>query len=344
MSDPLASPDQPAPSPSIDPVSGTDRLAATIERLEPQLQFMAKAYAKHVRDNLFWQWVKRLAATLALLVMFLVYVANTAGIFGYQPSLSKPGVVLIDISGAIGPSNLASGDRVVPLIESACASKYTEALVLRINSPGGAPADAERIGAAVDRCKTFKNQPGKTRRVLAIIDGVGASAGYMIALHADDIAANSMALVGSIGVIMSGLQFEGALQKVGAQSREYATGANKGAFSPYREDTPEQARYAQDLVDSAMVEFKNLVIARRPGLDTSNPELFSGRVWTANRAEELGLIDEVAVLEDILEREFPDMPRQLVRPRRNLQETMQLDTWVNAFETAIRGQSDFRLQ
>lgn len=326
------------------PVSGTDRLAAIVERLEPQLQILAQAYAKQSRDVLFWHWVKRLAITIAVFGVAMTYFVNTAGFMGFQPSLSKPGVVLVDISGEIGPGSLASGDRVVPLIETACSNTNTTALVLRINSPGGSPADAERIGAAVDRCKTIKNEPGKRRKVYAIIDGLGASAGYMIAVHADTIAANSMALVGSIGVIMTGLQFEDTLTKVGAKSREYVTGVNKGAFSPYRKDTPEQASYAQDLVDSAMVDFKALVVARRPMLDTTNKDLFSGRVWTGPTALKLGLIDEVGVLEDILEREFPDMPRQLVRPRRNLQETMQMDTWVNAFETAVRNQSGIRLQ
>ncbi|OJY95731.1 MAG: hypothetical protein BGP25_15810 [Lysobacterales bacterium 63-13] len=321
----------------------TRRALDLLENLAPSLELMAGAHVKVLRDNLFWQWVKRLALAVAVFGLAIIYFISTAGFFGYQPSLSSPGVIIIDVSGAIGPDSLASGDRIVPLIESACSNTNTKALVLRINSPGGSPADAERIGAVMDRCKVVKDSSVR-RPVLAVIDGVGASAGYMIAAHADRIVANSMALVGSIGVIMSGLEFGGIMDKYGVRSREYTTGTNKGAFSPYREDTKAQAQYAQDLVDSAMVEFKTLVIERRPGLVLETPDLFSGRVWTARPALKIGLIDEVGVLEDILQRDYPDMQRQLLRPRRSLKDTMQVETWTGAFETAIRNASEMRIQ
>lgn len=335
---PQATHDAPA---TFDPAAR--RLVAVMERLAPNIELMAGAHVKQIRDNLFWQWVKRLAITVAVFGLATVYFISTAGFLGLQPSLSSPGVIIIDISGGIGPESLASGDRIVPLIETACSNKNTKALMLRINSPGGSPADAERIGAAVDRCKVVKGSD-TPRQVVAVIDGLGASAGYMVAVHADHIVANSMALVGSIGVIMSGLEFGGTMDKYGVRSREYVTGKNKGAFSPYRPDTASQAKYAQDLVDSAMVEFKALVVERRPTLKQDTPDLFSGRVWTGRPALEIGLIDEVGVLEDILERDYPDVPRQLFRPHRNLKEVMQLDTWVGAFEAAIRSSAEMRLQ
>ena len=332
--------EKPAPDPipaSVSADSAAERLATVLEEMKPMLLGYLKVRAREAKDVLFWLWVKRLGMAMIALVVIMFYVTYSANMMGVQPSLSKKGVVIVDISGPIGPGALASGDRVVPIIDAACKNDYTEALVVRINSPGGAPADAERIGASLDRCKKWPKyrEGGIPRRVYAIIDGVGASAGYMIAVHADHIAANATAMVGSIGVILSGIEFSDAMDKWGVDSREYSTGPLKGAFSPYRPDTPAQRKYAQALVDDAMIEFRGLVVERRPQLDPKNESLFTGAVWTGNTALKLGLIDEVNVLEDILARDFPDMPRQLLRPRRSLQETMQMDSWIGALESRV---------
>lgn len=319
-----------------------DSLARVLDGLTPCLTTLTQIHARKARDEIFWLWVKRLGLLLLGLVLVGLYALSMTNLYGLAgTTLNEPGVIIVDVSGAIGPDALASGDRVVPLIDKACKSPNTQALVLRINSPGGSPADAERIGAAVDRCK---KGPSGTRQVIAVIDGMGASAGYLIAVHADRIFANGTALVGSIGVILSSLEFGGALDRLGIRQREYVTGSNKGAFSPYHQDTPGQARYAQQLVDGAMAEFRSVVLERRPGIDPEAPELFSGRVWTAQQAKTLHLIDDVGIYEDILVAEFGDTPRLLIRPRRSLAETMQMETWVNAIAARLQSAGGVVLQ
>jgi len=337
---------QPQPGQEAHPdVSAADRLASVMEAMQPQLEAYLKVRGKEARDVLFWLWVKRLGMVAIVVVMAMIYALSSAAFLGVQPTLSSPGVVIVDVSGGIGPGSLASGDRIVPIIEKACASDNTQALILRINSPGGAPADAERIGAAAERCKNWPNyREGAKRKVYAVIDGLGASAGYLIAIHADHIVANKTALVGSIGAVLSRLEFGEAMDRFGVRSMEYATGPLKTTFSPYRADTKEQQRYAQHLVDSALEVFRGEVIKRRPMIDPNNAALFTGAVWSGVEARDLGLVDEVGILEDVLERDFHDLPRQLIRPRRTLEETMQMDTWVGALAERLTLATNPRLQ
>lgn len=333
------------PAPPAAPATAGDRLAQVLESMQPSLEAYLKVRSKEARDVLFWLWVKRIGMVVVVLIMAMIYVASSAAFLGIQPGLANPGVVIVDVSGSIGPDALASGDRIVPIIDKACESENTKALILRINSPGGAPADAERIAAAAERCKTWPSyHEGPKRKVYAVIDGVGASAGYLIAIHADHIVASKTALVGSIGVILARLEFGEAMDKFGVRSTEYVTGPLKASFSPYRADTKEQQRYAQHLVDSAMELFRGEVVSRRPKIDPTNEALFTGAAWTGVEAMKLGLVDEVGVLEDILERDFHDQPRQLIRPRRTLQETMQMDTWVGALATRLEWMANPRFQ
>ena len=128
-----------------------------------------------------------LLGTLAYVLFF----TSTMG-FQWGPFGSVVGVVRID--GEIASSGLASAKRVVPLLKKAFENPSVETVVLSIDSPGGAPVEAERIYDAIEHFKAKNPKP-----VFAVINNLGASAAYMIALHTDKIYAGKYSLVVDYG-------------------------------------------------------------------------------------------------------------------------------------------------
>lgn len=317
-----------------------ERLTALLERLEGPLTAFINVTTKDRRGAAVWTLFKRGAIVLVFLVFALMYLFAYGTIMGMRPSVIKPTLAQVEISGAIGPGDLASADRLVPIIESLCSQRDVRGLILHIDSPGGAPGDAERIGAAVDSCKNWPLKDGKPvykgkRRVVAVIDGLGASAAYMIAIHADEIVSNPTGMSGSIGVIIEGLKYDGLMAKVGISSFAYSSGPLKSMLSPYAKDTAKQKAAAQGLADDAMQAFKADVIAHRPHLKLDTPDLWSGRVWVAAQAKDIGLIDTIGLLEPTEHREFPKLVVQKFEPTRDIHDALSMRSWVHAISAEM---------
>ena len=300
-------------------MSANERLAATLERLEPGLSRVLTTMAREKNSAGTWTLIKRSALSLMFALGLLVYLTTSGAVLGLRPSIVVPTVAQVDIQGPIEPGSSASADALVPILQRVCREPNVRGLVLHVNSPGGSPGDAERIGAAVDACKDFPISKGAAvssahRRVVCVIDGLGASAAYMIALHADEIVANPTGMVGSIGAIITGLKYDGLMQKVGISQFAYASGPLKSMLSPYAEDTPEQKAVAQELALDGMAVFKEDVVARRQRIDLATPDLWSGRVWIASQAKQIGLIDQIGLLESVEAKEFPNLSVQSFEP------------------------------
>lgn len=273
------------------------------------------------QQDIFWTKIKRFG--LALLVLSLVFMQlNTWSAMGLidAPAMGE-GVAVVAIRGNIASGASSGADRVVPLIESACEAKTTTAILLRISSPGGSPSEAERIGAALDRC-------GKPKS--AVIEQIGASAAYLIAVHTDRIAADPYAMVGSIGAIMKKVSAEDLARRWGVAESVYASGELKFGGSYIRGATPEQASTSQALVDAAGERFVQTVRERRKAL-APDMDLASGRMWLAADAKAGGLIDEVWVVEDAIDAWYgADAVLHPYAPRRTLADEWSLASVVDA--------------
>lgn len=256
------------------------------ECAQPLAELLVVAMRQRQQD-LTWTRIKR--AGIIVFVLAVVFAQMTTwsamGLIG-TPVVSK-GVAVVSIRGEIAMGGASGADRVVPLIESACEADTTEAVLVRISSPGGSPSEAARIGAALASC-------GKP--TTAMIEQLGASAAYLVAVHANRIAADPYAMVGSIGAIMKRPSASDLAKRWGVKEQVYASGDLKAGGSYLTDATPEQAEVAQSLVEAAGRQFEQTVRARRPGL-APELDIGSGRMWLAGEAKDLGLIDEVVVLD-----------------------------------------------
>jgi len=209
----------------------------------------------------------------------------------------KPRISVIELHGIIAarPGAL-SATSAAPLIEKAFASAGANPVILDIESPGGSQVQSDLIATLIRRQADTRKV-----RVHAVIREVGASGGYWLACAADEIHANPMSIVGSIGVRSGAFGVPALMQRLGVERRIYTAGANKARFDPFSPERPEDAAFAQELVDALHVRFKDWVRSRRGArLKGAASEVFDGSFMLGDRALELGLIDSFSDVDGLV--------------------------------------------
>jgi serine protease SohB len=203
---------------------------------------------------------------------------------------SDPTVAVIRLSGMIGTSGRgALNDASIgPVIEKAFSRGKPVAVALEVNSPGGSPVQSSLIGARIRRLAEEKKIP-----VIAFVEDVAASGGYWLAAAADEIYADPSSVVGSIGVISAGFGLHGLLEKNGVERRVYTAGNSKSMLDPFRPEQPEDVARLKELLEDIHVNFKEHVSARRRDKLAQDRDLFTGEIWLARKAVEVGLIDGI---------------------------------------------------
>lgn len=227
----------------------------------------------------------------------IVPVVRLTGIIGFSTPL-KPGLTLAGIARAL---------------ERAFSMRHAKAVALLINSPGGSPVQSHLI---FRRVRQLAEEKGL--RVIAFIEDVGASGGYMIACAGDEIVCDTSSMVGSIGVVGGSFGFDKLMEKVGVERRLYTSGERKAMLDPFLPEKPEDVKRLKQIQNEIHEAFIALVKERR-GPKLSGPEktLFSGEYWTGSTAIELGIADAIGDLRSFLrERYGEEVLTPLVAPER----------------------------
>jgi protease-4 len=170
-----------------------------------------------------------------------------------------------------------------------------KAIVLRINSPGGAVGPAQEILREVEKIRTKK-------KIVASLGTVAASGGYYIASGANLIMANRGTITGSIGVIMQFTNVEGLTKKIGLDFFNLKAGRYKDVGSPFRTMSPEDKAYLQGFLDNIYQQFVSDVAHNRKIPVAKLKTLAEGRIYTGEEAKQVGLVDEFGNLPDAIER------------------------------------------
>jgi signal peptide peptidase SppA len=186
-----------------------------------------------------------------------------------------------------------------PVLERAFRKGKPKAVALEINSPGGSPVQSSLIGARIRRLAEEHDVP-----VYAFVEDVAASGGYWLAAAADEIWADDSSVLGSIGVISAGFGAHVLLARQGVERRVYTAGNSKSMLDPFRPEKPEDVERLKGLLEDIHQNFIDHVTARRGSRLTTETDLFTGEVWLARRAKELGLIDGVGHLKPKMQELF----------------------------------------
>jgi protease-4 len=230
--------------------------------------------------------------TLAFFALWSLYDFN---FFDSDGELVGKHTALVEIKGEIEDEGSGSADVVIPALNKAFADLESVAVVLRINSPGGSPVQA---GAIVDEIARLKRgYPDK--KVYVVVDEICASGGYYIAAAADQIYVNKASIVGSVGVLMDGFGFTGAMEKLGVERRLLTAGENKGFLDPFSPQSDKHKAHAQAMLNEIHQQFITVVRSGRGTRLKETPETFSGLFWSGAKAVEMGLADGFGTVESV---------------------------------------------
>ncbi|MCX8112936.1 MAG: signal peptide peptidase SppA [Bacteroidia bacterium] len=206
---------------------------------------------------------------------------------------SENKIAILYAEGTIGPEEDISAERLVPVINKLAREDAVKAVVLRVNSPGGAVLDSDKIAEALRSLKSKKP-------LIVSMSGVAASGGYYISALADKIVSESTTITGSIGVIGLLFDFRELLEKrIELRTDRVIVGGRYADFmNPLREVTPEENARLQAEIDQIYEEFLGLVREGRryPSRDAVHA-IAQGRVWSGIDAKQIGLVDTLGGIE-----------------------------------------------
>jgi serine protease SohB len=217
-----------------------------------------------------------------------------------------PVVPVVRLSGVIGFSTpLKPGVTVAAMarpLERAFNMRNARAVALIINSPGGSPVQSHLIYRRIRQLAEEKKRP-----VIAFVEDVGASGGYMAACAADEIICDHSSVVGSIGVVGGSFGFPKLMERLGIERRLYTAGEHKASLDPFLPENLEDVERLKALQNEIHQGFIDLVKQSR-GTRLKGPEktLFSGEYWSGTKAIELGLADAIGDLRSTLRARFGD--------------------------------------
>jgi len=248
---------------------------------------------------------KETFVVMALLVLFSIAIGVTQRTPTQQGMsvsfLSENQVAVVDLYGpiafsassAFGPTG-ANG--VLDELNRIREDKDVNAVILRINSPGGTVGASQELYDQVLRIKDELNIP-----VISSIGDIGASGAYYVALASDKIYANPGSLVGSIGVIMGNINFSQLAEKYGVDFSVFKSGKYKDTLSGWRDPTSDEEDLLQGLVDNVHQQFVSVLIEERGLTDDEAKAIAQGQVFSGQQALENKLIDDVGSFEDVVE-------------------------------------------
>jgi protease-4 len=225
---------------------------------------------------------KKILIVVGILVL-LIFIINSV-IYA-----SKPKIALININGVI--SDYKETLNYLSIVEKDSSIK---ALVINVNSPGGAVGASQEIYRALERIRAKKP-------VIVSMGNVAASGGYYISVPANVIFANPGTITGSIGVIVQHIDLTNIMDKVGIKIENIKSGKNKDILYPNNRLTKEQKKLIKDTVLDVYNQFINAILKYRNIKREKLLEIADGRILSGKQAYNLGLIDRLGNLQDAID-------------------------------------------
>ncbi|SFC52227.1 protease-4 [Marinospirillum celere] len=247
---------------------------------------------KRARRGRFIGGMFRLLVTLVIVVLVFGSGRELLSLSDEAKPTDTPHLAVVEIKGALSSEGRANAERVLRGAQRAFSSSGAQAVALRINSPGGSPVQAGQIYEGIRKLR----EQHPEMPVYAVIEDLGASGGYYVAVAADHLIADQASLLGSIGVVSGGFAFKEAIERLGIERRVFTSGENKAFLDPFSDIDEEQSEFWQGVLDSIHQQFIARVKEGRGDRLADDPKIFSGLVWSGELALELGLIDELGSL------------------------------------------------
>ncbi len=238
-----------------------------------------------------WAGILTFGGLLLLCFGFLFALFSSAdlGESGWHAPSGSPHIGIVEVDGVITDSK----DEVARLHELR-KDPNVKAIVVRLNTPGGAVAPSQEIFQAVVRAR-------KSKKVICSMGTVAASGGYYIASACDRILASPGTITGSIGVISQTPHVQGLLELMRVEMETVKSGALKDMESPFRAVTPDERKFVQGFVDGIYDQFLSDVAQMRKIDKEKLRPIADGRILSGKEALAANLVDELGNFEDALD-------------------------------------------
>lgn len=237
--------------------------------------------------------------------MFLIGLIFVVPIFAYSISLTQfldkaraPHVAVVELHGAIGDSDEVT--RIVTAMDTAMKNPRSKGLIIDINSPGGSPAQSERMRLKIE--ELVKKYPDKP------IECVGgdyiASGGYLVASGCPRLTVLPSTLTGSIGVIHQSFGLKHLAEKLDVNVRTITAGQNKAFMNEFGDWKPEHDQFIKAIADNLHGVFIDYVRRGRGDRLHETPDMFSGYLWVGSEALKMGLVDQIGTIDQVIAQKF----------------------------------------
>ena len=216
------------------------------------------------------------------------------------------GIAIVQVNGVIVPgeapprgpfdsgnSGAAYSQTIIDHLEWAEEDEDVRAIILHIDSPGGSVFASDEIYQQIEKME---------KPIITAMDSLAASGGYYVAAPTDEIWASPHTLTCSIGVIMQFLNLEEFSEEYGVTAITITSGKFKDTGNPFRTFTEEERILLQNLVDEAYDGFVSVVAEGRDMSQETVRNFADGRICTGKQAQEMGLVDELGYLPDVIDR------------------------------------------
>jgi len=219
-------------------------------------------------------------------IVVLIVLFYGIGYFFYR---SSPKIAIIPINGVISQYL-----DIIDSIEKAQMDKSIKAVIIAVDSPGGAVGAAQEIYAAIEKLREKKP-------VVVSMGNVAASGGYYVSVPANVIYANPGTITGSIGVIIQHVSVAQVLKKLGIKVENIKSGKNKDILYPNNELTKEQKKLLEQTIKDVYIQFLEDIVKYRPVKMETLKKYADGRIFTGRQALKLKLVDKLGNIQDAIQ-------------------------------------------
>lgn len=214
-------------------------------------------------------------------------------------------VLLVSIKGFISDTEREEMMRkqpsflkeLVSQIKKAEFDPNIKAIVLKISSPGGTVTASDILYNELEKLKSKRGIP-----LVACMMDLATSGGYYVSLPADHILAHQTTITGSVGVVFIRPKISGLMDKIGIAVETSKSGKDKDMGSPFRSTTEEELKLFQAIIDEMADLFESKIRKHRKLNDEAVKEILTAKVYTAKRALELGMIDQIGYTDDAIDK------------------------------------------
>ena len=263
----------------------TTESSSTNDKIVERLSFAAITEQRRARR---WKIFFTILLFIYFTPLFLLGLdANGIDWLSAGEELTEGHTAVVKLEGVIASSEDANAEAIIKGLDNAFKNKHTKGVILAINSPGGSPVQSADIYDEMVRLqKKYPEIP-----LYVVVSDMAASGGYFVASAAKNIYVNKSSIVGSIGVRMDGFGAVDLIKKLGVERRTLTAGKNKALLDPFLPENEQQKEHLQSLLNDVHQHFIQAVKAGRGDRLKESEGLFSGLIWTGEKAIQMGLAD-----------------------------------------------------